>query len=140
MITIHRPVQVKIVVTEASRHVLVAEYERQSKQLEKELKQWQFQGKRLLAEAKKKSADWYKQALEKISQEERRRKEKLEMLQFQIKQVENLPEGSELLHTTVESSITINVGDSWDDIMSGTEILLKDGVIVEIRQGGKSDR
>ncbi len=137
MITIHRPVQVKIVLTEVSRQLLLAEYNRQAKQLQNELDQWQFQGKKLLAEAQKKTGDSYKFMRERIAREERVRKEKLEMLQFQIKQVENLPEGSEIYHTTVESSTQVKIGDVWDEIMDGTEIILKDGVVIDIRQGGK---
>lgn len=137
MITIHRPVQVKIILTEASRLLLLSQYNRQIKQVQNELEQWQFQRKKLLADAQKKTGDTYKFMAERIAREERIRKEKMEMLQFQVKQVENLPEGSEIYHTTVESSVQVNVGDVWDEIMDGTEIILKDGVVIDIRQGGK---
>ncbi|MFM1650742.1 YlqD family protein [Brevibacillus sp. B_LB10_24] len=136
MLTITTPVQVKVILTEASRALLLAEYRRQVKQLQQELEQWQFQGKKLLSEAKKQS-DGAQLVRERVAREERVRKEKLELLQFQIKQVENLPEGSEIYHTTVESSIEIKVGERWDEIMEGTEIILKDGVIHEIRRGVK---
>ncbi|WP_019120469.1 YlqD family protein [Brevibacillus massiliensis] len=136
MLTITTPVQVKVILTEASRALLLAEYRRQVRQLQQELEQWQFQGKKLLSEAKKQS-DGSQLVRERVAREERVRKEKLELLQFQIKQVENLPEGSEIYHTTVESSIEIKVGERWDEIMEGTEIILKDGVIHEIRRGVK---
>ncbi len=136
MITIHRPVQVKVILTEASRQALLAQYHQQVKQVQTELAQWQFQGKKLLSEAQKKTGEAYKLLAERVAREERVRKEKLEMLQFQIKQVENLPEGSEIYHTTVESSIQVKIGDVWDEIIGGTEIILKDGVVHDIRQGG----
>jgi len=103
----------------------------------RELSQWQFEGKKLLADARKKATDVQNLAQEKVAREERSRKEKLELLEFQIRQVENLPEGSEIDYATVESSVQIKVGDAWDEIMAGTEIILKDGLIHEIRQGGK---
>jgi hypothetical protein len=136
MLTIRRPVRVKVIVTEASRQKLLDDYQRQLKQILTELKQWQFQGKKLLADAQKRSADAYKLAQERVAREERVRKEKAEILQFQIRQVENLPEGSELDYGTVESVVEVKVGDAWDEIMAGTEIVLKDGLIHEIRQGG----
>ncbi|NGQ93907.1 hypothetical protein G3578_01810 [Brevibacillus sp. SYP-B805] len=136
MLTIHRPVKVKVILTEASRETLLADYREQARRLALELKQWQFEGRKLLAEARKKSGDAEKLVRERVAREERLRKEKLEMLEFQIRQVENLPDGSEIYHTTVESSIQVKVGDVWDEIMTGTEIILKDGVIHEIRQGG----
>jgi hypothetical protein len=137
MLTIHRPVKVKVILTDDSRQTLLSDYREQMKRITVELKQWQFEGKKLMAEARKKSGDAEKLVRERVAREERLRKEKLEMLEFQIRQVENLPAGSEIYHTTVESSIQIKVGDVWDEIMAGTEIILKDGVIHEIRQGGK---
>ncbi|WP_139492891.1 YlqD family protein [Brevibacillus dissolubilis] len=136
MITIHRPIQVKIILTETSRRILIAEYERQIRQLEQEQEQWQFQGKKLLVEAQKKSPEIARIASERIAKEERNRAEKLELLHFQLRQAESLPEGSEIHHSTVQSPVQIKTGDAWDEIMSGTEILLKDGVVFEIRQGG----
>ncbi|MBO8162402.1 MAG: YlqD family protein [Brevibacillus sp.] len=138
MITILRPVQVKMIITETSRKLLLSEYRQKMKQLQSELQQWQFQGRKLLAEAQKKPGDAYKLAVERVAREERVRREKLEMLHFQIKQVENLPLGSEIAYTTVESSVQVKVGDVWDEVMGGTEIILKDGVIAEIRQGGRT--
>lgn len=137
MLIIQRPIKVKVLLTEASREKLLQNYQEQMNQILKELKQWQFQGKKLLSDAQKKSNEAFQLAKERISREERNRKEKVEILQFQMKQVENLPEGSEIDYTTVESRIEIKEGDSWDDIMAGTEIILKDGIIHEIRQGGK---
>ncbi|UFJ42086.1 YlqD family protein [Brevibacillus humidisoli] len=139
MITIHRPVQVKVIITEASRKLLLSEYRQKEKQLLHEWDQWRFQSRKLLSEAQKKSGEAYKLALDRVDREERTRKEKVEMLQFQIKQVENLPEGCEIHYTTVESSVQVDVGDVWDEIMGATEIILKDGVIAEIRQGGQSE-
>lgn len=55
-------------------------------------------------------------------------------LQFQLQQAENLPAGSEIDYATVQSPVSIQVGDAWDEIMSGTEIMIKDGRVHEIRQ------
>lgn len=136
MLEILRSVQVKVIMTERSRVTLINNYKRRISQLHQELQEWQFQSKKLLTEAHKKSGDAVKLVKERIVREERLRKEKIEMLQFQLKQAENLPEGSESDYTTVQSSMTIQIGDVWDDIMTGTEIILKDGRVHEIRQKG----
>jgi len=137
VLTIFRSVQVKIIMTEASRAALVKQYARQIRQHRDGWEQWQFQSKKILADARKKSADTYALAQEKIAREEKQRKEKLEILQFQLKQAENLPEGSEMDYQTVQSPVTIQIGDVWDEIMAGTEILIKDGQVHEIRQRTK---
>jgi len=134
MLTIFRSVQVKIIMTEASRAALVEQYAKQIREHREGWEQWQFQAKKILADAKRKSADTYALAQEKIAREEKQRKEKIEILQFQLKQAENLPEGSELEYQTVQSPVTVQIGDVWDEIMAGTEILIKDGQVHEIRQ------
>jgi YlqD protein len=134
MLTIYRSVQVKIIMTEAARATLMDQYQRQIQQQKDEWQRWQFQAKKILADAKKKSAERYSLAQEKIAREERQRQEKLENLQYQLLQAEKLPIGSELDYQTVQSPVTIQIGDVWDEIMAGTEILIKDGRVHEIRQ------
>lgn len=134
MLTVFRSVQVKIIMTEASRAALVAQYRNQLQQRNEEWQQWQFQAKKILTDARKRSADTYALAQEKIAREERLRTEKIENLTMQLEQAENLPVGCELDYQTIQSPVTIEVGDVWDEKMAGTEILLKDGRVHEIRQ------
>ncbi|MED1794360.1 YlqD family protein [Brevibacillus nitrificans] len=140
MLTIFRSVQVKIIMTEASRAALVEQYARQIRLQRDSWEQWQFQTKKILADAKKKSADTYALAQEKVAREEKQRKEKMEILQFQLRQAENLPEGSEMDYQTVQSPVTVQIGDVWDEIIAGTEILIKDGQVHEIRQRTSEQR
>ncbi|MEJ8544369.1 YlqD family protein [Brevibacillus borstelensis] len=135
VLTILRTVQVKIVLTEASRAALTEQYQRQLRQQHDEWQQWEFQAKKLLADARKRSGDLLQEVQTKISQEERRRQEKLEQLNVQLKLVETLPAGAELDYMTVQSPVQIEIGDVWEEKMSGTVILLKDGVVDEIRKG-----
>nr|WP_256379907.1 MULTISPECIES: YlqD family protein [unclassified Brevibacillus] len=132
-----RTVQVKVIMTEASRAALVEQYRQQIRRRQEEWEQWQFQAKKLLADARKRSPEALEFVQERIAREERQRKEKLEQLQFQLRQAENLPEGSEIEYATVQSPVQIRVGDVWDEIMSGTEIMVKDGRICEIRQSAR---
>lgn len=140
MLTIFRTVQVKLIITEASRAVLIDQYSQKLRIQRKEWEQWQFQSKKLLTEAKKKSADTYAMAQEKIAQEERRRKEKIDSLSFTLQQIESLPEGSEIAYQTVQSPVSIQEGDVWDEIMTGTEIMIKDGLVHEIRQKTNNEK
>lgn len=134
MITIFRTVQVKVIITEASRAALMEKFRRQIEQQQNEWEQWQFQSKKILAEAKKVSAERYALAQEKVEREQKRRKEKIAHLQFQLLQAEKLPIGAELDYQTVQSPVEIKLGDAWDEIMAGTEIMIKDGRVHEIRQ------
>ncbi|GAB7388115.1 YlqD family protein [Bacillaceae bacterium] len=132
---IRRPVTVKLILTEATREKLRAELGEAIRQVQLELEQLQFQAKKLLAEAQKKGPEAFRIVKERLEREEKMRMEKKEQLAFKRKQVEALPLGSEIFHGTVESEVEIRVGDSWEDLMKGTEIILKDGYIYEIREG-----
>lgn len=135
MSTIFRTVQVKVIITEASRAALMEKFRRQIEQQQNEWQQWQFQSKKILAEAKKISPERYALAQEKVEREQKRRKEKIANLQFQLMQAEKLPIGAELDYQTVQSPVEIKLGDDWDEMMAGTEIMIKDGRVHEIRQG-----
>jgi hypothetical protein len=44
-----------------------------------------------------------------------------------------LPLGSELKDKEVEAIVDINVGDKWDEHINESTIIVKDGIIAEIR-------
>lgn len=136
MITIQRQIPVKLILTEQSRALLRQEYAGQIRQVQEELLRWEFYAKKLLHEAQNKPVQVRQLAEERVASEEKIRRDKLEMLHFQLDQSQKLPLGSELSYSTVESSVQVHVGDVWNEIMNGTEIIVKDGIVHAIRQGG----
>lgn len=135
---IRRPVQVKLILTEPTRNRFLGELEEQVKRLRMELEQLQFQGKKLLSDAQRRGPAAVEVVRERLAREERARRERIEALKAQAEQLRVLPEGSEVLYTTVESVVEIRVGDDWNALMQGAEIVLKDGVVVAIRDGRMS--
>jgi seryl-tRNA synthetase len=134
-----RPVQVKIILTEASKNELSVEYKEKLDQLKLELEQLRFQAKKLIHDAGKKSPDQARLAQEKLRQEEKKKSEHIEYTEFQIEQIDLLPIGSEILHSTIESEVDVNVGDVWEDLMKRCEIIIRDGIVQEIREGRKNN-
>jgi hypothetical protein len=134
MITIRRPVIVKLILTEQTKVKLNQEYKDTIRRLKLEMEQLQFQGKKLMTEAQKKGNEAVKMVQERIGQEHRQRRDKLEMLEQQLEQLEHLDIGSEINHSTVDSECTVQVGDNWEEWIRGNEIIIKDSIIVEIRQ------
>lgn len=132
---IRRPIQVKLILTEPTRNRFLGEIEEQVKRLRMELEQLQFQGKKLLSDAQRRGPAAVEMVRERLAREERARRERIEALKAQAEQLRALPEGSEVLYTTVESDVEIRVGDDWNALMSGAEIVIKDGVVVAIRDG-----
>lgn len=120
---------VKQLLTENSKQQLFNGYHSKKLQLQKECDQLQFELKRL-EKSKNLSPGTLKKQFEKEIQ---MRKEKIRLLEFQVEQLHILPLGSEIKEKEVQSLVEINVGDKWDEQLGQSEIIVSDGIIVEIR-------
>lgn len=129
MMKILQNVVVKQILTEQSRQKLLDKYNDQMLQLQKEYEQLQFEAKRL-EKSKRFQPGEIKPQFEK---EMSIRREKEKLLEFQISQLHMLPLGSELKEKEVQAIIDVSVGDAWGDPASQPVIVIKDGIIQEIR-------
>lgn len=120
---------VKQVLTEKSKLFLLEGYEKNKQQLIKECEQLKFELKKL-EKTKKFQSNNLKIHFEK---EIHKRQEKAKLLDFQIEQLHILPLGSELKDKEVNAIIDIEVGDCWKTVQSEKTIIIKDGIIDEIR-------
>ncbi|MFE8699051.1 YlqD family protein [Cytobacillus sp. FJAT-54145] len=122
-------VVVKQVLTEKSKEELLEKYALNRIQLNKECDQLGFELKKL-EKTKKFQPNSLKKHFEK---EIHMRQEKIKLLEFQIDQLHMLPIGSELKEKEIQAIVEIKVGDRWDDVLAGKTIIIKDGIIDEIR-------
>ncbi|OUM91707.1 MAG: hypothetical protein C6P37_05960 [Caldibacillus debilis] len=124
-------VQVFQVLTENSKNALKEQFLSRKRQLEKECGQLQFEMKKMEKTKKFAVSDvrFY------FEREIKSREEKIKWLEYQLEQLEQLPIGSEIKDGELEAVAEIGVGDSWDKIVNGKSIVVKDGIIVEIREG-----
>ena len=123
-------VTVKQILTEKSREKLSAKYNQQKQQLQKECDQLLFEMKKL-ERTRKFSAAGLKAQFDK---EIEVRKEKIKLIDFQIEQLGMLPYGSELKDQDVMALVDIEIGDNWEAIMTGKTVIIKDGIVTEIRE------
>lgn len=130
MMRILQTVTVKQILTEESKQNLLAKYEQKKLQLKKECDQLLFESKKLERTRKYSSPSLKLQFDKEIDI----RKEKLKMIDFQIDQLGILPLGSELKDQDVQALIDINVGDNWEEATKGKTVIIKDGIITEIRE------
>lgn len=138
MIRIKIPVTVKLIVTDETRGRLLRQCEQSIRQLEVELEQLSFERRKLLHRAEKQGREAVQQAEERLQQEVSERQSKLENLKLQHEQIKQLKAGSEIVQSQVESEVTVEVGDNWEELMKEAEIVLKDGIVHEIRGGKRS--
>ncbi|MDQ0215101.1 hypothetical protein J2S13_001500 [Oikeobacillus pervagus] len=122
-------VTVKQVLTEKSKQQQVEKFQMKINQLYKECEQLHFEQKKM-EKAKKNDAFEVKRFFKK---EIDLRKEKMEALQITMDQLEILPIGSEIKERELQTIVEIHEGDSWDQIVAGKTIVVKDGIIIEIR-------
>ena len=120
---------VKQILTEKSKQELLEKYFAGKLQMQKEYEQLQFELKKL-EKAKKYQPSALKVHFEK-ELEKRHDKEKL--YEFQIEQLHMLPLGSELKEKEVQALVEVNVGDKWDEVTGHRTIIIKNGIIEEIR-------
>lgn len=117
---------------------MLRQCEQSIRQLEVELEQLSFERRKLLHRAEKQGREAVQQAEERLQQEVAERQSKIENFKAQYGQIEQLKEGSEIVQSQVESEVTVAVGDNWEELMRETEIVLKDGIVHEIRGGKRS--
>ncbi|MGV3465756.1 MAG: YlqD family protein [Heyndrickxia sp.] len=126
---IFQSVVVKQVLTENSKEKLLISYEEKKLMLQKECDQLRFELKKLERTKKFPSAS-LKSHFEK---EINIRQEKVKLIDFQIEQLEILPLGSELTEQTIQSIVEVKVGDDWNKLSNERMIIVKDGIITELR-------
>ena len=62
------------------------------------------------------------------------RTEKIKVLDFHLEQLHILPLGSELKESELQALVEIQQGDRWDDFHGERTIIVRDGIVVEIRE------
>lgn len=136
MLTIRQPVAVKFILTEETKQNWLAELRRLVNTTIAELEELEFRSKQWMRDAEKQGDAAVQAAEERVQMERSQREERREQLIAQLSQIQQMDIGSEVANGTVETSVEVKVGDAWDKVLLGSEIVIKDGIVVEIRQGG----
>lgn len=128
-VKILQTVVVKQILTEDSKEKLLTKYISNKHLIQQECDQLQFELKRL-EKTKKFQTSNLKKHFEK---EVKIRQEKEKLLEFQIEQLHMLPLGSEIKEKEVQALVDLKIGDNWEEWMDQPTIIIKDGIITEIR-------
>jgi hypothetical protein len=120
---------VKQILTEKSKQALLEKYFAGKLQMQKEYEQLQFELKKL-----EKTKKYQNSALKNHFEKElQKRHDKEKLYDFQIEQLHMLPLGSELKEKEMKALVEVKVGDKWDEKIAQPTIIIKDGIIEEIR-------
>jgi capsule polysaccharide export protein KpsE/RkpR len=133
-VELKRVVMVKAIVTEPFKQNLIKELERAVANLDAQLNQMEIQGKNYLEDLKKKGLMQKAAAFKHQMDEERARQaaSKSDLL-MKIEEAKRLQLNSEFVQGPLEGPVQVALGDNLYKKVGGAEIIVKDGVIQEIR-------
>ena len=133
-VELKRVVMVKAIVTEPFKQNLIKELERAVANLDAQLNQMEIQGKNYLEDLKKKGLMQKAAAFKHQMDEERGRQaaSKSDLL-MKIEEAKRLQLNSEFVQGPLEGPVQVSLGDNLYKKVGGAEIIVKDGIIQELR-------
>ena len=134
-IAIRRQVTIVAIVTEQFRQQATAELQAGLQQLDMESQQLEFQGKRALTDFEKRgaSAAELENVKQQIEQQRARIKEQKADLLQKLDMIGKLDLGSEFIQGQVDNFVDVKVGDHIYAKLANPQVIVKDGVVQEIR-------
>jgi hypothetical protein len=133
-LTIRRPVALQVIVTEEFKKELTEELQEAADAAERRMEQIDYQARHLLAELQRQNLNQAMAARQQIEAEKRKQEAVRKELLQQIEEVGKLELGSEFPRGTLEGTVEIKDGDNLFAKLGQTAIVVKDGVVVEIRE------
>ncbi len=133
-IELKRVVMIKAIVTEAFKENLIKELERAVHNIEAQSSQMDMQSKAYLEDLKKKGLMQKAAAFKhQLDEEKARQSASRSDLSLKIEEARRLTVGSEFVQGPLEGPVKVGIGDNLYKKVGGAEIIVKDGIIQEIR-------
>jgi hypothetical protein len=132
-LTISRPVVIKTIVTEAFKRLYTQELEEAIKRVEAVDQQLETQIRR--SELERQLSPQTRVIRQQLEYERARQDATRAELGMRLREAQQLELNSEFSQGTLEGLVEVNVGDNLFNKIGHTEIVVKDGIILEIREG-----
>lgn len=134
-IELKRVVMVKAIVTEPFKQNLVKELERAVANIDNQLSQMEERTKIYLEDLKKKGLMQKAAAFRHQYDDEKARQTAARSdLLLKIEEAKNLQLGTEFVQGPLEGPVTVKMGENLYKKIGGAEVVVKDGIIQEIRE------
>jgi hypothetical protein len=128
-----RAVTVRAIVTDQLKKELTEELQGMADETQRRIDQMDFEARRYLAELQRTNLTQAMAVRKQIEAEKSKQEGAKKDILERISDVEKLELGSEFPRMTLEGAVEIAQGDNLYDKLARAEILIKDGVVVEIR-------
>jgi len=133
-VTIKRNVALRAVVTPALREEITAELDHAMEEVDERIQQIDFSTKPYLTELQRTNLQQAIAVRKQIEAEKQKHTDLKDALTERKAQVEALEDGDEIIRGTLESWATLKEGDNMAEVLAGVEVVVKDDLVVEIRQ------
>lgn len=131
-LTISRPVVIKAIVTESFKRLYVQDLEETIKRVEAFVQQLDAQIRR--ADLERQVSPQSRAIRQQLELERARQEATRAELAMRLREAQQLELNSEFTQGTVESVVDVTVGDNLLNKLGRAEIVIKDGIIMEIRE------
>ena len=132
MLYLKRPVIVKNIITREFKEQQTEYLNYALEQIRVKLEQVEFQGRRMIADAEKKSQKETAELRDGLKRERENQEQVKELLERRLTQISSLQEGDVFVSGTYESPVKIEMGDNIIQKLSQAEVIVKDGVVTQI--------
>lgn len=132
-----RPVQIRFIVTDELRRRLLSETRQAQQVLDSRIQHIEVEGRRIVERIQRENVLQAGQVREQIEEEKQQLLQLRRELKARLDEFEGLKLGEEVVHRTeepVQEIVDISEGDSVLDVLKGSEIVVKDDIIVEFRK------
>ena len=133
-LTVKRSVAVHVIVTDEFKEELKAELRQAAETSQQRIDQLEFQSRRFLADLQRSDLNQAMGARRQIEAEKRRQDGIRRDIEEQLEQADKLEVGSEYPRGVLEGFVEIKEGDNLLQKLAESQIVIKDGAIVEIRE------
>ena len=133
-LTVKRSVAVHVIVTDEFKEELKAELRQAAETSQQRIDQLEFQSRRFLADLQRSDLNQAMGARRQIEAEKRRQDGIRRDIEEQLEQADKLEVGSEYPRGVIEGFVEIKEGDNLLQKLAESQIVIKDGAIVEIRE------
>jgi len=130
---LRRQVIIKAIVTDQFKQQATAELQAALSQVDEQFQQLEFQAKRAMAELEKKAPDQLPQLKAQIDEDRGRLGAAKNDLLQKLNIIGQLDINQEFVQGNVDNFVDVSVGDNLYAKLAAPEIIVKDGVVVEIR-------
>jgi len=131
-ITVQRPIVIKTIVTESFKRLYVQDLEDAIRRVEAIVQQIDVQFRRF--ELERQVTPQSRALRQQLDLERARQEAARAELQARLREAQELELNSEFTQGTIEGTVDIAVGDNLFDKISRTEVIVKDGIVLEIRE------